>query len=106
MTALPLVPQEIVARLRARLSTAGIDARPVYVVPVGQDEGQVEFVTNGGALWPLVLRVGGDGRVHAMHEGGAEEAAAPAASLAEVLDRLHDLFSGLTPRPATEPGAA
>lgn len=59
---LPIVPHEVIAQARARLSRAGFDARPVYVVRSNRDYGQVEFLTSDGMIWPVVLASGGKGR--------------------------------------------
>lgn len=105
MTAIPLVPQEIVARLRARLSAQGIDARPVYVVGPEHETAQVEFFTGGGEVWPVVLRLDGDGQAVPLGEAQDVATVAPR-PLGEAMEQLCTLFSGCSPRPVPEEGAA
>ncbi|EKV32816.1 hypothetical protein C882_1654 [Caenispirillum salinarum AK4] len=95
-----LVPHEVVAQARARLSRDGIDARPVYVVGPDREDGEVEFFTAAGLVWPVVLRLDGEGVVATPVDADPAPGPSP---LSEALDRLTDLLSAATPRePAPE----
>lgn len=92
---LPIVPHEVIAQARARLSRAGFDARPVYVVRSNRDYGQVEFLTSDGMIWPVVLRLEEKGVVAEPVEADSTLAAS---SLDEALDQLTNLLAAATPR--------
>lgn len=100
MPQIPLVPHEVVAQARARLSRDGIDARPVYVVGPDREHGQVEFFTAAGLVWPVVMRLDDEGVMAAPVDAEPAPAASP---LSEALDRLAELLAAATPRePAPE----
>ncbi|WP_404379809.1 hypothetical protein [Caenispirillum salinarum] len=100
MFQIPPVPHEVVAQARGRLSREKVDARPVFVIGPDREDGQVEFFTADGLVWPVVLRLTAAGVV-AMPADSAPASAA--SSLSEALDRLTELLAAATPRePAPE----
>lgn len=95
MTIVPMVPQEIIAQLRARLSRDGLDARPVFVIGPNREDGQIEFFTGAGDVWPVVLRVAPDGALVAMPEGGD---AAANLTMDQAMEHLCAFLAGASPR--------
>lgn len=99
-----IVPQEIIAHLRARFIAQGIDAKPVFVIGPDREDGQIEFFTGDGRLWPVVMRVGGDGLVPAA-DRSATPTARPAASLDEAVEGVLSLLATSTPQPLRDRSA-
>lgn len=101
-----VVPQEIIAHLRLRFTEQGIDAKPVFVIGPDREDGQIEFFTGDGQVWPVVMRVGAAGLVPLPDRSANEEQATVAATLADAADRILTLIRGSAPRPLAAPGLA
>lgn len=99
-----IVPQEIIAHLRARFIDQGIDAKPVFVIGPDREDGQIEFFTGDGRLWPVVMRVGADGLVPVADRAAADDGR-PAASLGEAVEGVLALLAGSVPQPLRDRSA-
>lgn len=106
MTTPHMVPQEIIAHLRRRFTEQGIDAKPVFVIGPDREDGQIEFFTGDGMVWPVVMRVGRDGMTPVTRHGEDTAESAAAASLTDAADRILALLSTCGPQPLREPGLA
>ncbi|GAA0578824.1 hypothetical protein [Caenispirillum bisanense] len=106
MTSQHVVPQEIIAHLRLRFSEQGIDAKPVFVIGPDREDGQIEFFTGDGKVWPVVMRVGSNGLVPLADRAAEADDGTAAASVADAVDGIVGLLRTSAPKPLRDPALA